>query len=808
MQLRTRIALTFSILLTVALGTALAVVSLATQDIKERTVAHEVGNFGTAFQALLEANRRELTEAAHSVTDDFAVKQQIAVRDSATLASTLDNSVCRIARANLSTGAAPYPPCEAALAQSRIDGVLSVLTTLNGTVMASYGSALEPGQPFPHLAEILASKQPQSAFIVENGRLYQIVIVDVRSPLRVAWLIMGFELGAKTIAELRKNSLLDVTLRTVMPDGRTQVRSTLPDGAGRTQRPAVYPIALSGSATMELSPTGMLLEEATKPFDELRNQLAWLAVLSLLATAAAGFWLARNITKPLENLTRAVAHIRAGRYDTEVTVERHDELGTLAEGLQLMQAEVHDRDQRIRRLAYQDAVTGLMNRTAFVECVTAALADRRGPVAVVLFNLQRFRRINEHLGYEVGDAVLRQVAERLTGAPGREDGGVVAVARLGADEFAAMTALGSAADAERWGMRLLGRLSDPVVVDAQPIDISATAGAAVAPTDSEDAEQLLVCADLALQSARGEKRSFALYRASLKPATRDQLSLLGELTQAIARDELKLHFQPQIELATGRVAGAEVLMRWQHPQRGLLGPLAFIPFAEQTGFIRRLTQWVLDHAIAQAADWYRRGVSLPIAVNISADDLADMQLDLRVAAALKQHGLPPNLLTLEVTESGFIDNPARALKMLETLATLGIRLSIDDFGTGYSSLSHLARMPVDEVKIDRSFVIGLEADAEFATVVRSAIEMGHNLGLKVVAEGIETETSAQRLRAMHCDIAQGYLYAQPMPGAAIEQWLRDPRRMPLAVAPIPTPAQMPTATATATATLLRSRSSR
>jgi EAL domain-containing protein (putative c-di-GMP-specific phosphodiesterase class I) len=327
---------------------------------------------------------------------------------------------------------------------------------------------------------------------------------------------------------------------------------------------------------------------------------------------------------------------------------------------------------------------------------------------------------------------------------------------------------------------LLSSLSDPVVVDAQPIDIAATVGVAVTPGDANEADELLVCADLALQHARSEKRGLARYRASMKPATRDQLSLLGELNQAIERDELQLYFQPKVELASGRVAGAEVLMRWQHPSRGLLGPLAFIPFAEQTGFIRRITQWTVDRAVRQAAAWHRAGSSLPIAVNISADDLADVQLDLRIATALKFHGLPPHLLTLEVTESGFIDNPQRALQMLDTLAILGVQLSIDDFGTGYSSLSHLARMPVNEVKIDRSFVIGLETDAEFATVVRSAIEMGHNLGLKVVAEGIETESSAARLRAMHCDIAQGYLYAKPMSAGHLEQWLEDKVRVPLA----------------------------
>jgi EAL domain-containing protein (putative c-di-GMP-specific phosphodiesterase class I) len=225
-------------------------------------------------------------------------------------------------------------------------------------------------------------------------------------------------------------------------------------------------------------------------------------------------------------------------------------------------------------------------------------------------------------------------------------------------------------------------------------------------------------------------------------------------------------------------------LRWQHPVRGLLSPGAFIPFAEQTGFIRRLTQWTLDHAIAQAAEWHRAGKAVSVAVNISADDIGDLRLDSRVARLLSRHQLPPPLLTLEVTESGFIEDPIRALRILDALAALGVNLSIDDFGTGYSSLSHLARMPVHELKIDRSFVNGLETDLEFSAIVRSAIEMGHSLGLKVVAEGIETEAAGVRLRDFGCDIGQGYLYAKPMPRADFEMWLDGKVRVPVIAVPV------------------------
>jgi EAL domain-containing protein (putative c-di-GMP-specific phosphodiesterase class I) len=328
-----------------------------------------------------------------------------------------------------------------------------------------------------------------------------------------------------------------------------------------------------------------------------------------------------------------------------------------------------------------------------------------------------------------------------------------------------------------------------VFVEAQPVDITATLGLALAAQGASSADELMRCADLALERARREKRPLALYEAALNPAAPDQLSLLGELRHAVEHDELRLFFQPKIELSTSRVTGAEVLLRWQHPTRGLLGPADFIPFAEQTGFIRKLTRWTLNRAIAEGARWQRAGKPLALAVSISADDLADARLDSRIAGMLTQHQLPPPLLTLEITESGFIEDPTRALSLLDAIAALGVHLSIDDFGTGYSSLSHLARMPVHEVKIDRSFVQGLESDLEFAPVVRSAIDMGHGLGLTVVAEGIETEAAALRLRNMGCDIAQGYLYARPMPLEAFESWLEGRVRVPVVAVPVDFPVE-------------------
>jgi diguanylate cyclase (GGDEF)-like protein len=763
--LRTRIAVTFLLLLAAVLAAALGAVSATNHMSAEREVQRQLDVGTSVFSRLLESNRRQLIQAAQAVAADYGFREAVSSRDTDTLVSVLENS------------------------GERIGAAMVVLTSLTGDVIAASGSHLKAGAPFPlpPAQKTGIGGDSAASVMVDNGRIYQLVTVPVRSPLPVAWIAMGFELDEKAARELAGITGLAVTLSVNSGGHWTNVVSTVPIGAAGQSDVVARRIEMSRWGNAEVvAILSRSLADARAPFERLTKVLFLIAAVSLVASALAAFWLARNITRPLQDLTQAVDRMRAGTYDVTLGVHRRDELGVLAEGLQLMQTAVQSRDQSIRRLAYEDSLTGLMNRTAFGAALGRALTEAGGaPIGVAVINFDRFRRINEHLGYSVGDAVLTKMAARLAAVPSVNS----AVARLAADQFAAFTRLRDAASLQAWGTSLVMALADPVFVEAQPIDITATLGLALAAAGAASVDELMRCADLALEHARREKRALAVYEEALKPAARDQLSLLGELRRAVERDELRLFFQPKIELDTGRVAGAEVLLRWQHPVRGLLSPADFIPFAEQTGFIRRLTRWTLDHAIAQGALWQRAGKALGLAVNISADDIADARLDSRIAGMLTRHQLPPALLTLELTESGFIEDPARALRMLDAIAALGVSLSIDDFGTGYSSLSQLARMPVHEVKIDRSFVQGLESDPEFAPVVRSAIDMGHGLGLKVVAEGIETEKSAHRLRDFGCDVAQGYLYAKPMPLAAFETWIEGKVRVPVIAVPVDFPTE-------------------
>jgi diguanylate cyclase (GGDEF)-like protein len=760
MSLRTRIALTFLILLTAVLAAALSAVSIANRANAERDVQRQLEFGAQTFSGLLKTNRRLLTQAAQAVADDYGFRAAVAERDTETLVSALQNS------------------------GTRVGAAMVVLTSLDGVVIAASGSDRAAGSQFP-IAALKRNTGPDATatVMVDIGKIYQVVAVPVKSPLPVAWIAMGFELDAAAAKDLADATGLGVTLAV---RAHAPASSTVTNHGDMVTRPIKLP-SLDNTEVVAILSRSMA--DARAPFDGLTKTLFEIAGVSLFGFGWAAFWIARNITRPLHVLTESVDLIRGGRYDVELSVHRRDELGVLAEGLEHMQTAVMCRDNSIRQLAYEDTLTGLMNRTSFGSRLSEALTHAAGaPMGVAIINLNRFRRINEHLGYSVGDAILKQTATRLATVPSIES----AVARLAADQFAAFTRLNHPKDLQAWGTSLLLALSEPVFVEAQPIDISATIGLAVTSAPSESgaqvsgagaADDLVRCADLALEQARREKRAMSVYEASLNPSARDQLSLLGELRHAVENDELRLFFQPKLEMSTNRVAGAEVLLRWQHPTRGMLSPADFIPFAEQTGFIRRITRWTLSRAIAQAASWHHGGNALPIAVNISADDVADSRLDARVAGLVTRNQLPPSLLTLELTESNFIEDPNRALGMLNALGALGVTLSIDDFGTGYSSLSHLARMPAHEIKIDRSFVQGLETDAEYATVVRSAIDMGHSLGMKVVAEGIETELAADRLRALGCDIAQGYLYAKPMPLDQLERWLEGRARVPVVALP-------------------------
>jgi diguanylate cyclase (GGDEF)-like protein len=423
-----------------------------------------------------------------------------------------------------------------------------------------------------------------------------------------------------------------------------------------------------------------------------------------------------------------------------------------------------------RHQALHDSLTGLPNRALFQNRAAQALraAQRSGDqIAVMLLDVDRFKDVNDTLGHHYGDLLLEQIAHRLGSTLRAGD----SVARLGGDEFAVLLLATSHAAAIAAANRITDVLRDAFTIKDISLDVEASIGIALAGRDT-DIETALRHADVAMYEAKTQHIPYATYELSRDDNTVARLALLGDLRRAITRGELFLHYQPKVASATGELHSVEALVRWQHPTRGLLMPADFIPIAEVTAVIHPLTEEILRQALAQSRSWRERGWDIPVSVNISAHSLHDLAFPTRVHHQLDTIGVPARGLILELTEGAIMTDPDRALAALETLNAMGISLSIDDFGTGYSSMSYLKDLPVRELKIDRSFVFGMNKNEGDLVLVQSAVDLGHNLGLHVVAEGVEDAATQVALTAMGCDLVQGYHIRRPARAVDLDEWLR------------------------------------
>jgi diguanylate cyclase (GGDEF)-like protein len=431
------------------------------------------------------------------------------------------------------------------------------------------------------------------------------------------------------------------------------------------------------------------------------------------------------------------------------------------------QAEVNEHQ------ALHDSLTGLPNRTLFHDRVRQALVSARRdhrPAAVMIMDLDRFKEVNDTLGHASGDELLKQVGVRLSESLREND----TVARLGGDEFGVL--LPKVFDAETAvavARKLRTTLEEPFTIHGLALQIEASIGIALYPDHGGDVQSLLQRADVAMYVAKEHPAGCEVYTRERDDYSPDRLTLLTGLRRAIDRGELLLHYQPKADLRTGEILGVEALVRWRHPERGMIPPDEFIPAAQKTGVIGPLTMFVLDEALRQCRTWCLQGLELCVAVNLSTRNLLDLHLPEAVAELLARWEVPAGLLELEITESTILADPVRAMQILSRLDEMGVRLSIDDFGTGYSSLAYLKRLPVDELKIDKSFILGMDESENDEVIVRSTIDLGRNLGLRVVAEGVESAQAWSRLAQLGCNVAQGYFLSRPLPAEQLTQWLAD-----------------------------------
>jgi diguanylate cyclase (GGDEF)-like protein len=432
----------------------------------------------------------------------------------------------------------------------------------------------------------------------------------------------------------------------------------------------------------------------------------------------------------------------------------------------------------VRRQALTDELTGLGNRRDLFEAGEDQLQAvvPGGRMVLLLLDLDNFKLVNDTLGHQCGDELLREASRRLASDVRRPD----LVIRLGGDEFALLVGLGADGDGRRLAERVLDLLAQPVVVAGVQIRMQASAGIAESDGSGVTIVELLRRADVAMYAAKAAGKRLRSYDASLDAANHARLETVRELPVALLEGQFVLHYQPKIAIATGETFAAEALVRWQHPTRGLLYPDAFLGIVEQSGSIGRLTQIVLELAIGQLAAWHAVGVPIRVAVNLSASDLLDGELPERIMSLLSDHSVPVNALELEITESVLMTDPERACELLGELHGLGLRISVDDYGTGYCSLAYLRDLPIDELKIDRSFIAALIKDPRSGAIVSSTIELAHALNFSVVAEGVEDESTLATLKAFGCDNVQGFYFSRPLPAEEFAVWARSHARYPAA----------------------------
>jgi diguanylate cyclase (GGDEF)-like protein len=740
-----------------------------------RGIAEELRVGGRVLDRVLAARGRQLSDTVRVLASDFAFREAVASADIPTIASVLNNH------------------------GSRIRADVALLMTLDGTVSADSLDGRMTGKQFP-VPELIAAARANgeaSAIVTFSGEPYQLVIVPVLAPRAIAWVCMGFVINEPVLREVGRLTSLDVSLWSTPEGEEPFIISTLEPKARDEllARPAVFSLPSdTPDHTIELSDTpyqsllhpletadqsriNTLLQrsivEAQRPYRRLELQIFALSSLALLVALIASISFARGVSRPLLRLADNAHRIEEGDYTSAVDVHQEDEIGQLASAFDRMRTRIGEREEQIRHQATHDALTGLPNRTLFLDRLSHTIAEarRRAELAgMIMMDVDRFKEINDTLGHHFGDDLLVEIGRRLQETLRGND----TVARLGGDEFAVTFLTRAQSGATDVAEKITRALETPFLLGNVPIEVDASMGIALCPIHAEDAGTLMKRADVAMYDAKKNHLPYALYEPGRDDHSLRRLTILSELRHAIERDELTLHYQPKLDVVSRRAVHAEALVRWTHPVHGRLAPDEFIPLAEQSGNISMITKWVLRRAIRDWTTWNAAGLDLSIAVNLSALDLFDAELPGLIRALLEEAQMSPSRLVLEITESAVMRDPAYALRTLSDLKNLGITLAIDDYGTGYSSLAHLKRLPVDELKIDKSFVLNLGAEAtDDIVIVRSTIELGHNMGLRVIAEGVESAEAWEILQNLGCDMAQGFFVSPPLPSEEFGNWIRN-----------------------------------
>ncbi|KTT32780.1 diguanylate cyclase [Pseudomonas oryzihabitans] len=753
---QTRIAGSLFLLMLVVIALVYLTVKAATEASVVRQSYDQLDTGARVFRQVLDSRCRRLSDAVRVLAADFGFRDAVANGDVPTLRSVLANHGARVGADD------------------------TYLLDLDGRLIASTVAAHSQGERLP--APTTAGNDG-SCVVAGPGLPLLRVTVPVRAPLPIAQVVMTFAMDQAMAEEFRSLINLDV----VFLGGASAMASTLPFEQSRllVQATAGAPtvgdtwqVTLAGHfyqvkrLTLGASDSPVCiyllrsLDVALAEFEPLLRQLALIAGGALLAALLGALLLARNLAQPLRQLSVVSWRIGQGDYSVKVDVQRRDEFGRLGRVLEEMRQGIAEREQRLNHNALHDPLTGLPNRMLAEERLRVFIATQ-SQVSLLYLGLDDFQAINESAGVAGGDQILKVVAERaqiLLAGRG-------CVSRPVGDEFLVQVCRMSLEGAVGLADELRLLLAEPIEWEGQVFRLSCRIGVTEYPRHSADASVLIERARSAMLDAGQLPDRLRVYDEGRDAAQQRRLQLVHDLPLAGERGELMLVFQPKVALRGDGSPQAEVLLRWRHAELGMISPGEFIPLAERSGSMSGLTRWVIQAAIRQLALWQAEGREVKVSLNVSAVDLADNQLPERVIRWLDEAGVSARQLTFEITESAIMADPESAIALLKRLSVMGIRLSVDDYGTGQASLAHLKRLPVDELKIDQSFIRELEPGNDDAVIVRSTIEMGHNLGLEVVAEGVEEGRTLALLRSWGCDVIQGYYISRPVPAGEFEAWM-------------------------------------
>ena len=718
----------------------------------------------TATRAMLDRTLAERTRLLRSATDvlvkDYGFKEAVATSDQPTMQSALANHA------------------------RRVSADLAVLYALDGTVVAA--STQELATQSSRSLHLPEGEMAAAPFAIVGGRPFQIVIAPIRAPQTIAWVALGFALDQSLAEQLAALAGTDVSfvfhepgngngiISTLAPARASALAISTPQSTTRggpmlsTLQDAQY-LTLSAPLLAQSGTLQLIAQQsqdaAMAPFRQMRFALLLIGGVALVGAIVVALLASRSAVRPLGMLVTAAHQIEKGYYCENIQVPGGSEFQRLAGTFNTMQQGIRDREARIVHQATHDTLTTLPNRDGLRERLMAL--PQGGPHSVVMLDVQRFRDVNASVGHQVGDQLLKMLAVRL----GQMSGEHLPCARVGADQFVLSCALHDSELMHRV-LVLSEELRGGVQLGELRISIDIRAGISEWRAPRASVDDLLRQADVALLQAKEQGTVAVVYQPTHDAEHRRRVLVVAELRRALTGEGLSLHYQPLVNMTDRAVVGFEALLRWSHPTLGNISPVEFIPLAERASVLPDLSRWVLNTAIAQLGQWQRAGIDAEIAVNLSAADFADGELAARVLALLREHAAPATRLLLEVTESAIMREPQLAAQVMQQLRTAGVRFAIDDFGTGHSSLAQLHALPVDELKIDRAFVMNLERSSSNIAIVRTTIELGHGLGLKVVAEGIETPEVWATLLRLGCDLAQGYFISRPMAAEAVPAWLR------------------------------------